>query len=335
MEATAAAKNNPTIPEVAQRAKAYMAANKMTVTAFSSKVPYSRPTLSRYFSGKYDSDARELENCLTDYLDEHDPLQEPTPDMTQEPVLMEEIPENVIQSPVFLPRQTFESFDYRQVIGVCGACQQYARMGQIIGSSGSGKTYSLEQFAKLPQVAYVRCNAIMGHRDLVQAIERALGIPRTTGTITERVDGIVKFFEVNEGYLLLVDEADKLLNKNTQTKMDTLRDIYDKTRVGIVLAGEKALKNLISIYLDRMENRIVYHYDMVGLSAGELAQYMSGYDVEPAAMTELQRRAYGDRKSCFRLLDITLTNVFDLLGKTGSSKITADIIQQASSWMAL
>lgn len=323
MESTAATGYTPAL---AERVRTFLTANKMSIEALASDVNYSRPTLSRYLSGKYSSNPTEIEKVLWDYLEEHD-------DRQSFDSIAKLQYENVIA--VSRPTGFFKSIDARNIIGICEACQQYSRMGQIIGNSGTGKSLSVEEFAKLPNVAYVRCNAIMGHRDLVKAIEGALGIPKTYGSITERVEGITRFFDANEGYLLIVDEADKLLNKNTQTKMDTLRDIYDQTKVGIVLVGEKALRNLIAIYLDRMENRIVYHYEMVGLSADELARYLEDYNVEPNAMLELQKRAYAEKKGCFRLLDITLINVFDLLQKNDSNIITLKVIEQASSWMTL
>ena len=314
-------------PTLAKRAKKHMAENKLSIQALADILCYSRPAISQYLSGKYSSDPSEIENKLKEYLNEQAPLAEQD-NISTFPA------ENVIAS-IKKRNDFFESVDARNVIGICRACQQYSRMGVIVGASGYGKTQALKHFANLPQVVYIRCNAIMGHRDLVRTIENAVGIPKSYGSVTERLNGIIKFFNVNEGYLLVVDEADKLLNKNTQTKMDSLRDIYDNSHVGIVLAGEKALKSMISAYLDRMENRIAYSFDMQGLDSKQLDKYLVGYNIEPGARAELQRRAYGGGKSCFRLLDITLSNVFDLLEEKESAVITLETIRQASNWMPL
>ena len=82
----------------------------------------------------------------------------------------------------------------------------------------------------------------MSSRDLVEAIEKSLGIPSGYGTIWRRVNGIRDFFNTNKGYLLIIDEADKLVSKYTQKKMEILRAIFDQSDVGLVIAGEPKLR---------------------------------------------------------------------------------------------
>jgi len=138
----------------------------------------------------------------------------------------------------------FESRDFVQTIGVCQACQEYMGLGIIVGKSGQGKTHALKKYAELPRVAYIECDDTMACRDLVEAIENGIGLPKGYGgTIWSRVNRIREFFNTNEGFLLIIDEADKLINKYTQKKMEILRGIFDQSNVGIVIAGEQIQRN--------------------------------------------------------------------------------------------
>ena len=208
-------------------------------------------------------------------------------------------------------------------------------MGIVVGRSGYGKTHTLKQYARLPRVAYVECDDTMSARDLVEAIERTLGLPSGYGTIWKRVNGIRDFFNTNRGYLLIIDEADKLVSKYTQKKMEILRAIYDQSDVGVVIAGEPKLEAAIKTYLVRMANRVDFYASLHGLSEQEVADYLQGYDITPDALEELQARARNRQTGCFRLLDRTLSNVRRILAASGGETITLKIIQQASGMMML
>ena len=78
------------------------------------------------------------------------------------------------------------------------------------------------------------------------------------------------FFNANEGYLLIIDEADKLINKYTQKKMEIIRGIFDQSDVGIVIAGEPRLEAEIKGNLARFANRMDFYYKLKGLSPQEV-----------------------------------------------------------------
>ena len=80
------------------------------------------------------------------------------------------------------------------------------------------------------------------------------------------MNGIREFFNANRGYLLIIDEADKLVSKYTQKKMEVLRGIFDQSDVGLVIAGEPKLEAAIKTYLTRMANRVDFYTQLGGLS---------------------------------------------------------------------
>lgn len=322
MEALAAAYTGE-IKTIAEKVNEYIKSQGMTITELASSINYSRTTVSRYLSGKYDSDTTELDAKLSAFL--QDATGEYSASTEQKPTF------RVVKQRASF----FESHDAQNIIGVCSSCQEYIGLGIVVGKSGYGKTHALKYYSKMARVAYIECDDTMSSRDLVEAIERALGIPSNYGTIWKRVNGIREFFNVNRGYLLIIDEADKLINKYTQKKMEILRAIFDQSDVGMVIAGEPKLEAQIKSYLTRFANRVDFYASLKGLSGKEVEKFLEGYEVDEAALAELKARACNHQTGCFRLLDRTLNNVFRILNERGKNSITLDVISQASNMMML
>lgn len=303
-----------------------LAEMKMNKAELAIQLGVSRSMVSQYLAGKYKSDTSGLEEMLQDFL-EANGAQVPLggPEVQQE-------------RPKALPKKAayYESRDYMGVMSVCQSCQEDMGLGIIIGKSGYGKSYALQRYAKMPKVVYMECDDTMSCRDLVEAIEGKLGIPRaTSGTIWKRVCRIREFLNVNTGYLLIIDEADKLINKYTAAKMEILRGIYDQAEVGIVIAGEPKLEVDLRNMLDRFANRIDFFYQLGGLDKKELDGYLAGWDISDDARRELAGRAYNSRNGCFRLLDRTLNNVLRVMKSRGTTEVTLEIVNEASGMMLL
>ena len=311
------------VKTLAQKVNEYLKEHKVTIQDLANTISYSRTTVSRYLGGKYESDATELEAKLKEFLSET---------VSEEIAATEES-----HSPSTIAKRTefFGSKDAKSIIGVCSSCQEYIGLGIVVGKSGFGKTHALKYYSKMPRVAYVECDDTMGARDLIEAIERALGIPSGYGSIWKRINGIRDFCNTNKGYLIIIDEADKLISKYTQKKMEILRGIFDQSDVGMVIAGEPKLEAQIKSYLARFANRIDFFVSLHGLARTEVEGFLQGYDIEEDALNELKVRACNPQTGCFRLLDRTLNNVFRILRDNGETVITLKIIEQASSMMML
>lgn len=324
MEATAARSIQfPNHQTIAQKVNELVSNSPhISIASVAKAIGYSRTTVSRYLSGKYDSDPEELEERLAAFLEQQTGCTEAVPSASEK---------KLGQTPAF-----FESRDAKAVLGVCQSCQEYIGLGIVVARSGYGKTYALRQYAKLPRVAYIECDDTMSSRDLVEAIEYSLGLPHGYGTIWRRVNGIREFFNVNKGYLLIIDEADKLVSKYTQKKMEILRAIFDQSDVGLVIAGEPKLEAQIKTYLVRMANRVDFYASLRGLSPSEVEGYLQDFAMTPDALTELKARACNLQTGCFRLLARTISNVRRILAENeGETTITVKTITQASSMMML
>jgi len=322
MEAVAAIYTSE-VKGLAEKVNEFLSSNKMTKADLANQVSYSRTAISRYLSGKYDSDATELEERLEAYLRSNTGEAEENEKETIQPTKLER------------RKGFFETKDSSNVIGVCSSCQEDMGLGIVVGKSGFGKTYALKYYSKMPRVAYIECDDTMSSRDLVEAIEKALGIPQSYGTIWKRVNGIREFFNVNHGYLLIIDEADKLISKYTQKKMEILRGIFDQSDVGMVIAGEPRLEAQIKSYLTRFANRVDFYASLKGLQAKDVERYLEGYKIEQEALNELVSRACNNQTGCFRLLDRTLNNVFRIMNENAQETINLKTIAQASNMMML
>ena len=184
MEVTAAERTAlfTNISPLAQRIDRYIRTTPSSVAAVAREIGYSRTTLSRYLAGKYDSNPNDLESKLTDFLTRQ------TGEAVDLTTPLAEPEGKTWKTPTF-----FESRDAKAVLGVCQSCQEYIGLGIVVARSGYGKTYALRQYAKLSRVAYIECDDTMSSRDLVEAIERSIGLPNGYGTIWRRVNGIREF----------------------------------------------------------------------------------------------------------------------------------------------
>ena len=308
------------------RVNSILAEIRMNKAELALQIQCSRSMVSQYLNGKYNSDPTEIEDKLRGFIKmyESDRNQGEQETEDSEPV-------TGIRPKI----QYFESSDYTQTIGICKACQESQGLGIVVAKSGYGKTHALRRYAKMPRVVYIEGNETMNCKDIIRRIETRIGMSRSYGSIDERMEKIIDFFNINEGYLIIMDEADKLINKYTQKKIELLRNITDGAQVGLVIAGEPLLETLMKGYDARFTNRMDFYYKLHGLSKQEVEDYLEGYDIDDAAMAEFITRATNTQTGCFRLLDRTLNNVIRILKESGKTKVTMKVMKQASSMMML
>lgn len=305
---------------LADRMNKVLAEIKMTKQEAALQIGYSRTALSQYLSGKYTSDATVLEEKIMNFLN-----------------TVERKPGEDEDGPVTIRKKIdyFECRDYMAIIGLCRECQEHRALGIVVGRSGQGKTHTLKKYATLPRVIYIEGNETMNCKDIVRRIEDRIGMQRRYGSIDERMERLINFFNVNEGYLIIMDEADKLINKYTQKKIELLRNITDGADVGLVLAGEPVLESLMKAYDQRFTNRMDFYYHLKGLTEEEVADYLKGYNIDKNAMAEFIARARNKQTGCFRLLDRTLNNVIRILKDSGKTEVDMKVMSQASNMMML
>ncbi len=298
------------------------------------KTGVSRTLVSRYLGEKYESNPEKIEKAIIQYFENLDEEYNPEEDI-KEPA--EEQTEDKEEFPVVKNNKIssfYESRDAVNIVAVCGLCQENISLGVIVGKSGYGKTHTLKQYAKKGRVCYIECDDSMTSRDLVDAVGLSVGIPRGSGgTVWSRVQAIKDFFDINEGYLLIIDEADKLLTKYSAKKMEIIRTIFDQCRVGLVVAGEPALESMLKLYLPRFANRADYFIKMKGLADSEIRDYLKDLNASEEVLEIIISRGTNAQTGCFRLLNRTLKNILRI--KTDNSVITKKDLNIASNMMML
>ena len=134
MEVTAAERTTiyTNISPLAQRVNNYIQTQHSSIAAVAKDIGYSRTTVSRYLTGKYDSNPNDLESKLTDFLTRQ------TGEAVDLTTPLAKSEGKTWQTPAF-----FESRDAKAVLGVCQSCQEYIGLGIVVARSGYGKTYPL------------------------------------------------------------------------------------------------------------------------------------------------------------------------------------------------
>lgn len=151
----------------------HMRDKKLSRQEIADRIGLSRSAVSQYLSGTY-SNPESVEKLLATYL-------------TEQGAALDE------GQDAFRPGEMFyQSTDARRIMAVCSACQEYSKLGVVAGKSGYGKSHTLTQYALLPKVAYIECDETMGQRDLVGALETALGMNGGYGTLFARTEEIKK-----------------------------------------------------------------------------------------------------------------------------------------------
>lgn len=311
---------------LAERVNEVLTRLKISKKILALSTGYDRTTISKYLNGNYSGSAENLEKKLEEFI------------RTKEEQMLKSRERSMVipsEQKALSRKMVFESSDFLNILGLCRSCQEDMALGLVIGRSGYGKTHKLKHYAKMSKVAYIECDDTMAAKDLIEDIEKALGIPNTYGTIHKRVNGIRDFFNTNQGYLLIVDEADKLISKYTQKKMEILRAIMDQSDVGMIIAGEPRLESEIKNYLTRFGNRIDLYWKLKGLSPAEVREYMKEYDADDDAVAELTARACNNKSGCFRLLDRTMKNVIRVMEENNEIRINLKTVKQASVMMML
>ncbi|OQB15736.1 MAG: hypothetical protein BWY15_00449 [Firmicutes bacterium ADurb.Bin193] len=303
--------------DVKQVLSEYMEAKNLTIQGFSEKIDTSRSTISQYLSGKYSGNIGNIERRIEDFLKSEGFFGAAGTTEIHKP---EETP------------GIFITNDVKGIIGICRSCQNEQGLGAILGRSGYGKTYALKYYADKPKVIYMECDELMTTTDIITYIEKMLQLPSKDTSNWDRVNRIKDYFRSrhNQGYLMIFDEADKLLNKYTQKKLEIIRNIYDQSNVGIVIAGEPQLNTQLKKFSERFANRIDMAVHLDGLNREDVERYLCKYDITDEAMNEIVRIATNRSYGCFRILDRTIQNILRVME---GNRITLEAVEIATKMM--
>lgn len=260
-------KSNPPPSAQAVRARAleYMSRAGMGNAELAQEVNYSKCSVTKFINGHYAgiSDRDDyIRAALVAWMDAH-PL----------PGASEDVPEKLILS-----------WDTRLILE---RCEQARMQGQIVvleGPAGTGKTCSLAWYAAdrnktRRDALYIRAFESITGGGLLRRIGETLGVP--TQRTRERVlNSIVRKLRALRPAVILIDEAQRLVEHSIEP-FETLRDLPDVARCGVVLAGHfnflKAISNGMGRDLEQWLSRIDARDHLNGLQADELQRVAEEY----------------------------------------------------------
>ncbi len=138
--------------------------------------------------------------------------------------------------------------------------------------------------------------------------------------------------------ILIVDEAERLSN----TCLDHLRDLFDRTGIGVVLVGMPGIEKRLSRY-PQLYSRVGFAHHYRPLQGDELAFVLArhwrrlGLALDDADFTDAQAIASIARITGgnFRLLHRLFVQIGRILKINGLSVITDDVVEAARSTLVI
>jgi len=120
-----------------------------------------------------------------------------------------------------------------EIMTVCNFAQINNDMGMVLGDPGIGKTMTLRKFAEEnPNVEYICASpTTKSPNAFLDELLDVLG-KQEKGTAAAKQRACIKILK-GSGKMLIIDEAQHL----TRSSIETIRAIYDATKIPIVLAG--------------------------------------------------------------------------------------------------
>lgn len=241
----------------------------------------------------------------------------------------------ILPHPAF-PAGLFMTEDLRQVLGLCAMCQEDGEIGVVIGPAGSGKTTALQEFCRREQrTAYIKADVTMSPKELLFEIGQKLGVS-LSGSRRAMARQIVNQLRLDP-VLIIVDEADVLVSRDSVLKLDVLRGIWDEAHSGLVLAGPPVLAKYLvkgpggQSNLAQFYSRVRRAYYMKGVTRDEAMQILSGYRMTEEARNYLVAAAVSKAHGGLRRFTRLLQNALDLCepGET----ITTEIVREADGML--
>lgn len=232
--------------------------------------------------------------------------------------------------------ELFPTNEFKKALGFIEDIRSRRKLGCIIGSPGSGKTTIVKQYAKnVPGIIYVEAFQGMREKDLLEIIAENLGIALKRGSAYKLVKQIIDEYDGRE-MLFIIDESE-YLKKWDVSKFDTLRKIWDNTKLPILLVGTEVLEDYLTHGGNGKENlsqlyRRIYKMRLEGIKEKEVRGILSQYNADKEAENILVALAIDYKHGGMG----NFTEVLELcLQETKGEIITGSIVRNAKNYKML
>lgn len=126
-------------------------------------------------------------------------------------------------------------------------------LGLFTGFSGYGKSVACQYVQNKVGAKYIEARSYWTQRVFCESLLKELGVIRPVGTIGRMMDSIIDIMGDDPTRPLIIDEADKLVDKNM---IELVRDIHETTGAPILMVGEERLPSKLAAF-ERVDNRIL------------------------------------------------------------------------------
>ncbi|XGV94398.1 MAG: AAA family ATPase (plasmid) [Leptolyngbya sp. BL-A-14] len=270
----------------------------------------------------------------------------------------------MMQSQVDRPTATefIVTKEYKRFAEFCDACRRERYVGLCYGPAGVGKTLSARHYARWdllehrlprdrpylplpPEVADCRTllytpEVLNTPRQIKQEIpEMQLMLNRFVEEVTHQPGDPVRFgLPPNRLELLIVDEADRL----KLSTLEQLRDMYDRSQLGLVLIGMPGLEKRMSRY-PQLYSRVGFLHAFRLLSPAEMQCVLQqhwqelGLAFKPEDFTDAEAMSAIIRITGgnFRLLNRLLKQISRILQVNGLTFMTAEVVEAARECLVI
>lgn len=127
------------------------------------------------------------------------------------------------------------------------------RLGVFFGPSGYGKTYASIYVRNKTRARLVEAGASWDRKTFLGAVLTECGVSGAKGTIAALTQQAINALGDEPGRPLIIDEADKLVDRGM---VEIIRELHDKSRAPVVLIGEEALPRKLEA-IERVHNRVL------------------------------------------------------------------------------
>lgn len=125
-------------------------------------------------------------------------------------------------------------------------------LGLFYGPSGYGKSRASQYVQNKYNALYLEVFDYWTRRKFCQSMLFELGDANPRGSSADMMDKIILRLQDDPDKLLIIDEADKLVDKGM---IELVRDIYKAAKISVLLVGEERLPDKLAAY-ERCQNRV-------------------------------------------------------------------------------
>ncbi|MEM6384364.1 MAG: ATP-binding protein [Pseudomonadota bacterium] len=127
--------------------------------------------------------------------------------------------------------------------------------GVFSGYPGLGKTIAASYARNKARAIYLEIGSTWTKKDFLKKLLIELDEPNGKGTLTDLVDRAIGILAGDPDQVILLDEADRLLDRKI---IEIVRDLHDKLQIPVILVGEERLPmKLGAPEFERVHSRVL------------------------------------------------------------------------------